>query len=143
VLDGITYTLLYCYQHNGMDCNEYNINNNNNNNYMGTELESFHIRKANSFYTSWRPVGEWRIRSTHFQSRHQIQVIRHIHAMAALDLYKSFWRLLNMKLGEPQNLSGPLREFDSSVAQTVLYNHLNAALRHHFIRDINNTVKNF
>jgi hypothetical protein len=25
VLDGITYTLLYCYQHNGMDSNEYNI----------------------------------------------------------------------------------------------------------------------
>jgi hypothetical protein len=25
VLDGITYTLLYCYQHNGMDSNEYNV----------------------------------------------------------------------------------------------------------------------
>jgi hypothetical protein len=25
VLDGITYTLLYCYQHNGMDSNEYII----------------------------------------------------------------------------------------------------------------------
>jgi hypothetical protein len=25
VLDGITHNLLFCYQHNGMDCNEYNI----------------------------------------------------------------------------------------------------------------------
>jgi hypothetical protein len=25
VLDGITYSLLYCYQHNGMDFNECNI----------------------------------------------------------------------------------------------------------------------
>jgi hypothetical protein len=25
VLDGITYILLYCHQHNGMDSNEYNI----------------------------------------------------------------------------------------------------------------------
>jgi hypothetical protein len=25
MLDGITHTFLYCYQHNGMDSNEYNI----------------------------------------------------------------------------------------------------------------------
>jgi hypothetical protein len=36
VLDGITYTLLYFYQQNGMDSNEYNINSS----CYGTQLSS-------------------------------------------------------------------------------------------------------
>ena len=64
---------------------------------------------------------------------------RHIHAMTASDLVKKFLAPVKYEVGWAPCLDACE---NSSVFQTLASNHTNAALRLHFIRDINNTVEN-
>jgi hypothetical protein len=70
-------------------------------------------------------------------------VIRHIHARDALDLYKKLLAPIKYEVGWAPDCLDPCENSIPLSPKPQRSNYINAALGHHFIRDINNTVENF